>query len=83
METLTSLELQWTGRIKILKFAAAVNVIFSFWFCWLAAGSGLTSEQDEVSWSFSLVLSQYGLSLIIWVYKADLKPIKNRKKAAL
>lgn len=62
METLTSLELQWTGRIKILKFAAAVNVIFSFWFFWLAAGSGLTSEQDEVSWSFFLVLSQYGLS---------------------
>lgn len=59
METLTSLELQWTGRMKVLKFPAAVNVRFSFWFYWLAAGSGLTSEQDEMSWSFDLVLSHH------------------------
>lgn len=50
METLTSLELQRTGIIKILKFAAAVNVKFSFRFCWLAAGGGLISKQAEVSW---------------------------------
>lgn len=52
METLTSLELQQAGIIKILKFPAAVNVIFSFWFCWLAASGGFISEQAEVSRRF-------------------------------
>lgn len=50
METLTSLELQRTGIIKILKSPAAANVRVSFRFRWLAAGDGLISKQAEVSW---------------------------------
>lgn len=37
-------------------------------------------EKDEVSWSFLLVLSQHRLALIIWVFKADLKPTKYKER---
>lgn len=79
METLTSLELQWTGRIKILKFPAAVNVIFPFWFCWLATGMASPQNRMKCPGTFCQYCHNTD-SLIICVYKADLKPTKNKER---